>query len=166
MESLRKEFKFPKVAYTSSRKVNLPVVEMELKYKNGDHNKPALSICGKLWNARHTDIVMGGQCLDEMAKLGDLRFNTLFRKLHRLWKRWHLNDMCAGTIKQEAALEDASKSGVKFCTYDDRCNYLKSINLYNDDGYEYGTGWIYRKIDDHDLIEIKTLLSDEDDYEG
>jgi len=156
MQRIRKEFTFDKVAYTSSRRVNQPVIEMELR--GVDTDKPVLSICGELWNATHTDVVMGGQCLDEMKKLGDLRFNTLFRKLHRLWKLYHLNDMHAGTVKQEQALDDAKKSGVKIYSYDDSCKYLESIGLLEDDGYKYGSAWLYRQIPDDDYKEILELL--------
>ena len=160
MTTMSKTFTFPKVAYTSTRRVNSPEVEMRLDYKDGDINKPVLSICGDLWNATHTDIVMGGQCLDEMSKLGDLRFNTLFKKLRRLWKLYHLNDMHAGTVKQENALDDAKKSGVKICSYDDSCKYLESIGLLEDDGYKYGSAWLYRVIPEDDLKEIVSLLAE------
>ncbi len=162
-KTLRKNFTFDKVAYTSARRVNLPVIEMELSYKNGDTSKPCLSICGELWNSKHTDIVMGGQCLDEMANLGDLRFNTLFRKLHRLWQFHHLNDMHAGTVKQEQALNDAKKSGVKICSYDDSCKYLESVGLLEDDGYKYGSAWLYREIPEDDLKEIMSLFNSNND---
>lgn len=160
MSYMQKTFKFDKVAYTSTRRVNSPEVEMRLDYKDGDMNKPVLSICGELWNSNHTDIVMGGQCLDEMAKLGDLRFNTLFKKLHRLWKAHHLNDMHAGTVKQEQALDDARKSGKHLCCYEDSCKYLESVGLLDDNGYKYGSKCLYREIPEDDLKEIISLLSE------
>jgi hypothetical protein len=156
MQRIRKEFTFDKVAYTSSRRVNQPVIEMELR--GVDTDKPELSICGELWNATHTDIVMGGQCLDEMKKFKELRFNTLFKKLYKWWKLYHLNDMHAGTVKQEQALDDAKKSGVKIYSYDDSCKYLESIGLLEDDGYKYGSAWLYRQIPDDDYKEILELL--------
>ena len=85
-----------------------------------------------------------------------LKNDKTFRELYRLWKSWHLNDMCQGTIKQEEALEN---SGVKFNSFDEKCDYLKSVNLYSDDGYEYGSKWLYRKIDEDDLKSIYNLLS-------
>ena len=93
MTYMRKEFTFDKVAYTSSRRVNLPTIEMKLQYKNGDMKKPVLSICGNISNATHTNVVIGGQCLDEMANIDSLSCNLLFKKLYRLWKRHHLNDL-------------------------------------------------------------------------
>lgn len=78
---MSKVFKFDKIAYASSRRVNSPEVEMRLHYKDGDIKKPVLSICGNIWNATHTDIVMCGQCLDEMLELDGLSCNDLFRKI-------------------------------------------------------------------------------------
>lgn len=159
MSYMRKEFTFDKVAYTSSRRVNLPTVEMELQYKDGDIKKPVLSICGNIWNATHTDVVMCGQCLDEMAKMDGLSCNSLFKKLYRLWKAHHLNDMHAGTVKQEQALNDARKDGVRLSSYDDSCKYLESIGLLDDNGYKYGSAWLYRAIPEDDLKEIVSLLA-------
>jgi hypothetical protein len=155
MTTMSKTFTFPKVAYTSSRRVNLPTIEVELR--KADTDKPELSICGNLWNSSHTDIVMGGQCLDEMSKLGDLRFNTLFRKLRRLWKLYHLNDMHAGSRSQEDAL--IAEFG-KIPDYNKACEYLKSIDLYKDENdYVYGSAWQYREIPAEDLNEIISLLA-------
>lgn len=151
---MKKTFTFPKVAYTSARRVNLPAIEMELQYKDNDINRPVLSICGELWDARHTDIVMGGQCLDQLAKLDSLRFNPLFKKLYRLWKNWHLNDLKSGGPLQEAALKDC-----KLSSYEERCSYLESKDLLYEDGIKYGTQWWYHKIPDNDLNEIIDLLS-------
>lgn len=160
MSYMRKEFAFNKVAYTSSRRVNLPTVEVELQYKDGDMKKPVLSICGNIWNATHTDVVMCGQCLDEMAKMDGLSCNPLFRKLHRLWKAYHLNDMHAGTVKQEQALNDARKAGVRLSDYDASCKYLESINLLDDNDYKYGSAWLYRATPEDDLNEIVSLLAE------
>ena len=159
MSYMQKTFKFDKVAYTSTRRVNSPEVEMRLDYKDGDMSRPVLSICGDLWNARHTDIVMGGQCLDEMLKLDGLSCNPLFRKLYRLWKAYHLNDLHPGTVKQEQAIEDARKAGHKICSYEDSCKYLESVGLLDDDGYRYGSKWLYRSIPEDDLKLIEELLN-------
>lgn len=154
MTDLKKEFKFNKVAYTSSRKVNLPVIEMVLR--DADTDKPKLSISGELWNAPHTDIVMGGQCLDELAEFDELNSNSTFKELYRLWKLYHLNDMCPASRSQKDAL--IAEFGV-IPNYDKACKYLKSIDLYEDENnYEYGSSWVYHKIPANDLTEIKNLI--------
>lgn len=119
-----------------------------------------LSICGNTWNATHTDTVMCGQCLDEMLEFDSLSCDDLFRMLHRLWKQYHLNDMRSGTIKQENALNDARKQGELLCYYEDSRKYLESIGLLEDDGYKYGSSWLYREIPEIDLKEIASLLSE------
>lgn len=151
MKEYSKTFVFPKISFCGCNKVYTPEIELSLKV---DDNKEILSICGQVWNSKHTDIVACGQCLDHMYKF--LKNDKTFRELYRLWKRWHLNDMCPGTIKQEEALE---KSGNKSKSYSEQCDYLKSVNLYSDDGYEYGSKWLYRKIDEDDLKSIYDLLS-------
>lgn len=150
-------FTFDKIDFNGTgRRINLPTVELELKYDN--KGRPCVSICGEVWNSKHTDIIMGGQCLDEMAKFNSLANNSLFCKLHRLWQKWHLNDLHSGTIKQEQALEDARKAGNRLCCYEDSCKYLESIGLLVDDSYKYGSSWLYREIPEDDLKEIKDLL--------
>lgn len=158
MTTMSKTFTFPKVAYTSTRRVNLPTIEVELR--GADTDKPELSICGDLWNSSHTDIVMGGQCLDELATFDELFCNPLFKKLYRLWKAHHLNGMHAGTVKQEQALNDARKDGVRLSSYSDSCKYLESIGLLDDNGYKYGSAWLYRTIPEDDLKEIVSLLAE------
>lgn len=154
MKEYSKTFVFPKISFCGDRKVNTPEIELSL---NVDDNKEVLSICGQVWNSKHTNIIACGQCLDRMYKF--LKNDKTFRELYRLWKRWHLNDLHPGTIKQEEALDNAKKSGVKICSYDDSCKYLESVGLLEDDGYKYGSKWLYRKIDKDDLKSIYNLLS-------
>lgn len=157
MTTMRKTFTFPKVAYTSTRRVNLPTIEVELR--DADTYKPELSICGDLWNATHTDIIMGGQCLDEFAKFDELFCNPLFKKLHRLWRAYHLNSLKSGGPLQEAALKDCQLS-----SYEERCSYLESRGLLYEDGVKYGAQWWYHKIPDNDLKEIVSLLAEQQVY--
>ena len=84
---MKRVFSFGKIDYYhTGRKINL--VEVEMSYtEKGD--KKVFSVSGKIWNGRKTDIVCGGQCLDEIAKyVKTPLFNTIFR----LWKQYHLND--------------------------------------------------------------------------
>ena len=150
----KKTFTFSKIAFYGGRKINTPEITMELR----DTDKgPELSICGDVWNSKHTDIIMGGQCLDEMKPF--LIRDSLFRKLHRLWKKWHLNGMHPGTVVQEQCLESWHKdTGKSYHSYDEDCKYLESQNLLIDNGYKYGTSWLYREIDEADMNEIKSLL--------
>lgn len=125
-------------------------ITMELRHNK--QNLPVLSICGEVRN------YMYGQCLDSIkeCRKGD-KFNyNLFSKLYRLWKKYHLNDMHAGTPKQEDYLkqtEDKHNYDYKVC-YD----ILQENNILYDNGYKYGTGWLYRNIPNSALEEIATLF--------
>lgn len=148
---IRKTFVFPKIAFNGTRKINTPEVEIALECDNGKYEFTAN---GSIWNSKHTDIITGGQCLDTMYKY--LKHDKLFKEIYRLHKLYHLNGLHAGTIKQEEVLNN---SGKVFHGYDDQCEYLKSVNLYEDDGYKYGTKWLYRAIPEDDLKIIKNLLT-------
>lgn len=82
------KFSFGKVDWNGrGRKVNLITVEITLKMEEG---KNTFSASGDIWNASRTDCICGGQCLDEIAKYTR---SPLFKKIYRLWKLYHLNDM-------------------------------------------------------------------------
>lgn len=85
---MKKTFNFGKIAFYGNKKINDVDVELELKEENG---KSKMSICGNIWNNLHTDIICGGQCLDEMLPF--FKRNNLFLKLYGWWKKYHLNNM-------------------------------------------------------------------------
>lgn len=101
------------------------------------------------------ECVYAGQCLDELAKLID---DPVFTKIYWLWKRYHLNDIHAGTPLQEYALEHTPSGSLRGCDYKERCEYLKSIGLYEVGGFEYGHGWLTEEIESHDLELIRQIL--------
>lgn len=84
---MKKKFNFGKVDFEGKGAVNLVTVEMEYKEENG---KKRFSVCGNIWNARHSDIVCGGQCLDTIAEYIK---DPVFLQILRLWELYHLNDM-------------------------------------------------------------------------
>ena len=159
----RRVFNFGKVdAMGSGRKINAVEVTMELRpTKNG----PELSVCGDVWNSRHTDIVMGGQCLDELLGLVD---SPLMRSIRGLWKRNHLNAMDAAATDEQRAAVDEYKAECarnrKGYEYDEACAYLKKRNLFEvalPDGTKakYGHGWYYRPISAEDMESIEWCLT-------
>ena len=149
---------FGKRAYANpKRRANLVELELELRYKN---KGPVFTVCGTVWNALHTDAIMGGQCIDTIAeRLPILTKNTRFNAIRRLWKLHHLNDMHAGTEKQERIIADytAAHPG-EYVNYDHAVRILRDAGAYIDDGYEYGTKWLYRPIPDEDLAEINAII--------
>lgn len=149
----KKTISFGKIDfYGTGRKINAADVEIELRdSKNG----PELAICGNVWNARHTDIVSGGQNLDEMAKYIK---SAKFKEIHRLWKLYHLNSMHAGTEAQDKIVNEHFKDSRY--DYDEACRVLKEAGLYEDNGYRYGSGWLYREIPNEDLKKIEELMAE------
>lgn len=148
---MKKTFEFGKIAYFGKRKINLVTVEVEFK-------EGCFTACGNIYNMRQTDIVCGGQCLDTIA---EYIHTPLFRKIYRLWKLYHLNDMHAGTPEQENAL--ITQFGNRRANdYKKHCEYLKSIGLYevqhNGKPYRYGFGWLKWEIPAEDIEIIKSLF--------
>lgn len=154
---MRKTFDLGKIAWNGGRKVNS--AELEVEFRETDRG-PEFSVCASVWNARRTDIVAGGQCLDELSGFKFPGRDGLFRKIYRLWKLYHLNGMHAGTPEQEAYLaERRTWRG----DYKKDCECLKAAGLLTVqlDGrpYTYGHAWLYRPIPENDLAEIRRLLA-------
>lgn len=80
-----------------------------------------------------------GQIYDEVREIIPAR-------LYEIWKRWHLNDMRAGTFVQEEILRQAKASGIELNDYDDTCNYLQRFDALVDDGYKYGSKWLKEEL--------------------
>ena len=147
------DYEFP------GKKVNSVWVEISLK--DGKY----FSACAYIWDSNRDDCLIGGQCLDTINdNCPDIKANPIWQKIYRLWKLYHLNDLHAGTIEQEEALDKwwaSSKDNIDRDYHKD-CEYLKSIGLYeveyNGKPYQYGTAWLKRDIPEEDLNQIKELL--------
>ena len=93
--------------YYNGNRTNLLTVEVELKETDKGLE---LSICGNIWNNRHTDTISGGQTNDDLREAlvkGNISFNknwnyTKFKELLDIWDRYHLNNMRAGCEHQRA----------------------------------------------------------------
>ena len=165
---VKKTINLGKIAYYGNRKINAVDVEIEVRECGGDQivkrdcgfdtlvgytpKYMELSICGNIWNSRHTDIVCGGQCIDEIAKYIK---TPLMQKIETIWKRWHLNGMKAGTPEQEVAVKKYRAEHGRRYDYTELCEYLKQIGLYeveftgktvgrmyDHEPYKYGHAWI------------------------
>ena len=128
--------------YGHGRKINTVDIEMELKEK--DDGKIVFTASGNIWNSHHTDIVMGGQCIDEIAKL--FPHNEKVQRIKKIWERWHLNDLHAG-CKHQRNFESEPYENHRGA-HCDICNYT------------YGTGWQYEAIPDNVIAEIKELMGE------
>ena len=166
---MKKVFEFGNVDWNGTgRKINKVTIAVNLR----DTAKgPDFSASGDVWNSKHTEIIYGGQCLDELDTVSTLHNNPLFSKIYRLWKLYHLNGMNAGTERQTKAVNDYLDRTKSKYDYKLVCDYLESIDLYEDKEYlfkygnelkpyRYGSSWLYRSIPDEDLKIIKELLED------
>jgi hypothetical protein len=151
---MKKIINLGKIDYNNTgKKANAVDIEIELKEdKNG---LPVFTACGNIWNNIKTDIYSGGQNLDEIKEL--FPKSEIVKTIHELWTKYHLNDTHAGKPIQENAIKEWQAKGNKY-DYTNACEYLKSINLFEVDGYKYGHGWIYFPIPESDLQKIKSLL--------
>ena len=152
---MKKTFVFKKLDfYKTGKKINLVTIDVELK----DTEKgPEFTASGDVRNKNKTDIICGGQCLNELYEFPALRSNDTFKKIYNLWKRNHLNGMHAGTENQENYIQE--KFGDDYPGYNEVCEALKEVNLYEDSGYRYGSSWLYRPISEEDMATIKQLLN-------
>lgn len=164
---------FGKIAFNySGRKANAADVEIELIECGGDpiyncggkatgRKTPQyteLHIRGEVWDTKHTDIVMGGQCLESMKPY---IHSALFNEIYELWSKYHLNGMHAGTPEQEAAIKAREERIGRQLTYDEKCELLKEAHLYeveytgpavgrmyDHEPYVYGHAWLIQDLPD------------------
>jgi len=60
--------------------------------------------------------------------------------LNEIWDLYHLNDMNAGTPAQTALVRQYTQTH-RF-DYDEVCIFLAENDMFNDNGYKYGNGWL------------------------
>lgn len=79
-------------------------------------------------------------------------------KIYDQRKRNHLNDLHAGTKRQEERLEANGIKG-RANNYTETCEKLEKAGLLVDNGYKFGTGRQTREISKEDDAKIKELLT-------
>lgn len=113
------------------------------------------SMCAEIWNARHTDIYQGGQCVDTVAAYAP--HDKKAKRMVEVWKRWHLNDMRAGSPAQEQYLREHPISYVYPTShYDKASEVLEAAGLNPDNGYKYGSAWLREDLPADVLAEIRS----------
>lgn len=141
------------LTFTLNEKMGIVKITIETREKERDcinfknlrkvKKLTELSICG---DYRATPKRPGcfGQIYDTIKELYQF-FNKddlkRVKTIVKIWEKWHLNDLHAGTEKQENALQAAGLTAWA-SQYEKCCDYLKSINLYEDRGYKFGCGWL------------------------
>ena len=88
---MKKIISFGKRAVNNPRiKNNEITVELNLKETEKGLEFTASA---NVWNSKHTDIIMGGQCLDSLEQY--LKYNKKFKTILEMWRKYHLNGMHA-----------------------------------------------------------------------
>ena len=139
-------------------------VKIEIRTRPRDSNKKTLdwetlepvtdglelSICGDCGRS-------SGQIYD------DFEPTEAQAKLVEFWKKYHLNGLCSGTKKQMEALEDFKPNTGCYRDYYEECEYLKSEGLYEDRGYKFGTGWLFKSFPMDELEQIIAEIEREEE---
>ena len=132
--------------YGNGRKVCEATFEWE--FKNG-----RFSASANVWNNLKTDIIMGGQCLEEVYKMARGWNNPKAKQIIEVWREWHLNDLQPGTPAQMAYLKTLTRPhNAQFLTWEQE--QLKAVNLEPDGDYKYGSRWLMKEIP----AEIVTII--------
>jgi len=122
---MRRTIDFGTIDYYNNGKSNRVNISLELKEK--ENGQLVFSASGEVWNARHNDIICGGQCLDEL--LPYFKNNKLFTKIYYLWKNYHLNDMHAECEHQHAlGWQDLASKRVVFDIYEQTIDAITEKN--------------------------------------
>ena len=138
--NLSRKINFGKIdAEGRGRKINS--VDLEIELRNADTDKPEFSVCGDVWNSRHTDIVQGGQCIDSIDKF--FKHDRLYKLIENLWKKYHLNSMHAGTVEQENCLKDfaSEKETIKNELRNNAWNKAKIEYNYSENYFKEWQSW-------------------------
>lgn len=118
-------------------------IHCDIHYKDGN-----LSISGVIGSKGNGDCT--GSCgqidSDIKAELDTIVYASNWSKVKAfefldIWNEYHLNGMKAGTPKQEAFIKEWKAQGNTY-SYDSACEALKVANLYEDNGYKYGSSWL------------------------
>ena len=86
---MRRTYSFGKVAYNGKRKINEVTLEIELRDWNG---YPEFTAHAMVWNNIHTDIVAGGQMIDDLYNEFSIH-SIIYKTIMQLWKKYHLHDI-------------------------------------------------------------------------
>lgn len=148
--------------YNNGRKSCEAYITWELKDGN-------FSMCAEVWNVRKTGIIRGGQCVDAVAAY--FPDDKKAARMVEVWRRWHLNDLKAGSPAQmeylrghDAELEalrgsvspkmDHYTAATKILTY-------AGLNpdpgyLHNGTPYKYGSAWLKEELPPEVVAEIES----------
>jgi|694.fasta_scaffold25991_5 hypothetical protein len=142
-------------------------VTVNIRYECGK-----LAFDGSVAGIAAGQIVMGLRAYDIVP--ADGWTTEAIQWLFDMWERWHLNDMRAGTPRQEEvirryavhggnAYREAPHSYAKTHGYEDayalHCAWLVIEGLLVDGGYRYGTAWLREEVPQEIVDALQVLPS-------
>jgi len=151
-----------KIYLGGNKKKGSSIIEMELKetHKGWCFSASGLHDYRFYPSMRDWDYSGAGQCLNRIAK--DYPKNKEVQLIVKLWRKYHLNDMNAGSPKQTEHLASLGK----YESYEWACEELEKVDLLYDkefspdEPYKYGSAWLYRNIPKKDLEIIKKIIEE------
>lgn len=152
MATRGKRYVLGKVDYHGrGRKVNK--VELTWSVEEG-----RFAMSGGVWNGNGTDYTACGQMVDDVAQM--FPHNAKVQRMAAIWRRWHLNDLKAGSAVQEAYLREwpiyRSEYAYPRSYFEVASQVLTAAGLNPDpDGYVYGTAWKREALPADVLAEIE-----------
>lgn len=149
--------------------VRLELKDAEPIAQNGQYfpkfKKPVFSCSADIYNKGQ--FYAGGQCREEIDALRETYLNKdlLRPQIKRAWTTYHLNDLHAGTPRQEQRLKNNNIKG-RANNYETICKTLKKHHLFKDHGREFGRGWNYWPIPSGDLAKIILMIKEIDEQKA
>lgn len=104
-----------------------------------------------------------GQIVDDLQKQAPYLKSLLrpgqIQQIAKLWKRWHLNDMRAGSPKQMELLRTLRAQPDWLASYERDCTALADAGLLVDDGYRYGSEWLIEEVPAEVIDELRVIIA-------
>lgn len=140
-----------KIDYNGSGRRNCRA-ELTWSLENG-----RFSMQAAVWNPRESDCYTCGQCVDEVVAY--FPQDKQAQRMAAVWRRWHLNDMKAGSPAQEQWLRDNPIDRAEYAypksRYEVVSAKLAAVGLNPDQGYNYGSAWKLEELPPDILAEIR-----------
>jgi hypothetical protein len=146
-------------------------VETRIKTRSGrDFTNPnetiegyTVSICGTEYEHDEDTFNRGrfrlGSCGQIFDGVNPSEFTNSedLSEIIRIWKRWHLSDLKAGTRQQTNILR-AWGDRPKGWSYTEDTEHLKNRGMLQDFDYTYGTAWLFEPVPEHIVNKLKRLM--------
>lgn len=122
---MKKIIELGRINFNNTNYTNRATLEIELKETEKGEEFTA---SGTIWKTWGNDIIMGGQCLEEMKEF--FTENETFQKVYKFWKLYHLNGMRPECEHQHHfKWHEIAKEKIFFNIYELKYEFLEQKNL-------------------------------------